>query len=481
MQNSKPFEADWNSLKEYQVPEWFRDVKFGIFIHWGVYSVPAFGNEWYPRLMYMEDGIVDPHGKPTDEMAEFKIYEHHLKEWGHPSKFGYKDFVPMFKAESFDPARWLDIFEQSGAKYIVPVAEHHDGFALYNSSQTRWNSVNMGPKRDVLGELAKETRGRGMYLGASSHFAFNWNYYTRKPGFDTVDAEFADLYAREHAYYAECDAEFLEHWWKRTTEIIDNYQPDILWFDFYWDRKEFTPYHPILAAYYYNRGIEWGRDVVLQSKNLDFESFPQGTNLLDLERSKMPGIYPFPWQTDTSVGANSWGYVNNWISKTPKLLINDLIDIVSKNGNLLLNVGPRADGSIPEDQVQVLKTIGQWLDVHGEGIYATRPWKIFGEGPTEVVTGHLSEGRNKEFGAEDYRITQKGEDLFVFGLDWPKNGEAHIFCLGKKAGNLRQEISNIHLIDKKIPLNWKHLNDKLIIELPEEHKSDLAYGVKLQF
>lgn len=479
MQNSKPFNPTWESLKQYQVPDWFRDAKFGIFVHWGVYSVPAYGCEWYPRLMYMENEIFDPQGKPTDEWAELKVFQHHEKIWGHPSKFGYKDFVPMFRAERFDPSEWLDIFEASGAKYIVPVAEHHDGFAMYASSLTRWNSKNMGPKRDILGELAAETRRRGLHIGASSHFAFNWNYFTRKPGFDTLDPGYQDLYSRPHPDYSDCDPQFLDLWWRRSTEIIDRYKPDILWFDFYLDRPEFVPYHPRLAAYYYNRGIEWGRDLVLQSKNLDFESFPAGTNLLDLERSKMPGIYPFPWQTDTSVGENSWGYVSNWISKSPRTLINDLVDIVSKNGCLLLNVGPRADGSIPSDQIEVLKTIGDWLKNHGEGIYDTRPWKVFGEGPTEVVTGHLSEGRNKAFGSEDYRITQKGESLYVFGLGWPETGEARIQCLGKSAGNLGRAIREISLMDGDIPLTWKQENDQMVIQLPEKKRTDLAYGVKI--
>ena len=293
------YEPNWESLSDYQVPEWFADAKFGIFIHWGPYSVPAFGSEWYPRRTYEKDTTRHASGRATG--TNTAVYDHHVATYGDPSEFGYKDFIPMFKAENFDADAWMDLFKEAGARYVVPVAEHHDGFAMYNSSKTRWNVVDMGPERDVLGELAEAARAHGLKFGASSHFAFNWNYFTREDGWDTADSQYADLYGPPHTQYVDSVSEdFKRHWWERTTEIIDQYRPDVLWFDFYIDRPDFASYHPKLAAYYYNKGLEWGKPVVLQTKNMDYESYPPGTHLLDIERGKLSGIYEYPWQTRRS-------------------------------------------------------------------------------------------------------------------------------------------------------------------------------------
>jgi len=473
------FEANWESLKNYEAPDWFKDAKLGIFIHWGPYAVPAFGSEWYPRLMYMDSVVWSPKGVVKSEEPS-AIYQHHVKEWGHPGEFGYKDFIPLFKAENFDAKAWIDLFEKTGAKYVVPVAEHHDAFAMYNSKHTCWNSVNMGPKRDVLGELTTAARARGLKIGASSHLAFNWNYFNKKPAFDTSNPEFADLYNYNTEAYSDVSEEFMKVWWDRTRDIIDNYQPDIMWFDFYLDRPEFTDYHPKLAAYYYNKGLDWGKEVVLQDKNFDYQSFPEGTIVLDLERGKMSDINKEPWQTDTSIGKNSWGYVTNWISKTPNTLIDDLIDIVSKNGCLLLNVGPKADGTIPEDQQQVLLEIGKWLETNGEAIYGTRPWKMYGEGPTEVATGHHTEGKNQELTAQDFRFTTKKDNLYAISMDWPEKGKVAIHALGSEAQHAKK-VNNVSLLGSTEKLQWEQNTKGLHIEMPSEKPGNYAYAFKVSF
>jgi len=472
------YEPNWESISQYQIPEWFADAKLGIFIHWGAYSVPAYGSEWYPRRMY-EKGVVRNGKGEIKKRAKDEVYQHHVATYGDPSEFGYKDFIPMFKAEKFDATEWVDLFKKAGAKYVIPVAEHHDGFAMYNSSHTRWNSVDMGPKRDILAELSAATKAQGLRFGASSHFAFNWNYFTREEGWDTDDPQYADLYSRPHKQYDPCDEEFLELWWNRTTDIIDSYQPDVLWFDFYIDRPEFVPYHAKLAAYYYNKGVEWDQDVVLQTKNFHLESFPEGTNVLDIERGKLANIRKFPWQTDTSIGKNSWGYVTNWISKSPTSLLHDLIDIVSKNGCMLLNVGPKADGTIPQDQADVLLEMGEWLDVNGEAIYETRPWKIFGEGPTEVKMGHHSEGKNKAFTPEDFRFTQKEGNLYAIMLGWPETEKTVITSLAKGNEYLQSEITSVSLLGFEGELDWEITDKGLEITLPKTQPGEHAYTLKI--
>ncbi|MEM9675078.1 MAG: alpha-L-fucosidase [Bacteroidota bacterium] len=472
------FEANWESLQQYETPEWFRDAKLGIFIHWGAYAVPVYGSEWYPRLMYMDTATFSAQLNPQQEGPNH-VYLHHKEKYGDQKEFGYKDFIPMFKAESFDASEWISLFKKSGAKYVVPVAEHHDSFALYDSKVTRWNSVNMGPKRDVLGELFEAGRAEGLKMGASSHLAFNWAFFNKKDHFDTVDPEYADLYSKKGKALDEpVSDEFKQWWWDRTTDLIDNYQPDILWFDFFLDQEAFKDYHPKIAAYYYNQGLEWDKEVVLQDKNFDYEAFPPGTMTLDIERGKMSDISDEPWQTDTSIGKNSWGYVTNWISKTPNTLVDDLIDIVSKNGCMLLNIGPKADGTIPEDQQQVLLEIGKWLETNGEAIYGTRPWKIFGEGPTEVATGHHTEGKNQDLTAQDFRFTTKGDKLYAIAMDWPEEGELLIKSLGTDAEH-SEKVASAKLLGSDADVNWEQTSEGLVIQFPSEKPGDYAYAVEI--
>lgn len=476
------FEPNWESIKKhYKDPAWFNKQKFGIFIHWGAYAVPAYGSEWYPRNMYMDTAkftaeLKLQHAGPSSE------YKHHVKNYGDPKKFGYKDFIPMFKAEKFNASEWIDLFKKAGAKYVVPVADHHDGFAMYKSNTTRWNSVAMGPKVDVLGELMKEGRSKGLIMGASSHFAFNWSFFNKKDHFDTTDPQYADLYSSKGKDIMEPVSEaFKKRWWLRTKDLIDNYQPDILWFDFMLDTPDFREYRPKLAAYYYNKGIEWGKEVVLQDKNFYEEAFPKGTVVYDLERGKLPGIRKLPWQTDTSIGKNSWCHVSNWKSKTTNQLIDDLIDIVSKNGNLLLNVGPKADGTIPEDQAKILLEMGDWLSANGDAIYDTKYWRTFGEGPTEVKKGHHSEGKNKDFTGQDIRFTQSenGKKLYAILMEWPKKGMVNIHSLGLDSEYAKDvKVSSVKMLATGSTLKWKQNKDGLLVNLPKQKPGDFAYTVE---
>lgn len=437
-----PYRADWNSLSAYRVPEWYKDAKFGIFIHWGVYSVPAFGNEWYSRNMYIQ-------GSPE--------FEHHRKTYGEQKDFGYKDFIPLFKAEYFDPKEWAALFQKAGARYVVPVAEHHDGFQMYDSEISRWNAAGMGPKRNVLGELSEEFNRRGMVNGASTHRIEHWFFMGHGKEFesDITDAEQeGDFYwpampERDHYDLFSEPApskEFLEDWMIRTCELIDRYRIKILYFDWWIQHQSAKPYLQKIAAYYYNRAAEWGEEVVICYKH---DAFMFGTALVDVERGQFADIQPFYWQTDTAIAKNSWCYTENNDFKKAKDILCDLVDIVSKNGNLLLNVGPKADGTISDEDKAVLLEIGEWMEKNGEAIYGSRPWRIAAEGPTKVAEGQFTDGKDKVFTAEDFRFTVKGDSLYAICLHYPEDGRVTIKALGEQDAS---HLPKFHGIIKRIEI-----------------------------
>ena len=437
-----PFRDDWDSLAQFKIPAWYQDGKFGIFIHWGVYSVPAFGNEWYPRNMYQP-------GTPE--------FEHHRATYGTQREFGYKDFIPLFKAENFDPQRWADLFQKSGARFVVPVAEHHDGFQMYASALSDWNAAKMGPKRDVLGELAEALRERGLVLGVSNHRAEHFFFFDGglKSESDVTDPRWADFYGPPHPAPAELgDLEaapptqaHLEDWLARNCELVDRYQPQLVWFDWWIQNRAFEPYLKKFAAYYYNRAATWKKEVAINHK---FQAFAPGTAVFDVERGQLAGIAPYFWQADTSISKNSWGYVHQQDYKTANEILCDLIDIVSKNGALLLNIGPRSDGTIPEAEQEILLQIGQWLERNGEAIYETRPWQVFGEGPTEIVPGHFNDTKRESFTSADLRFTQKGETLYAIALKWPEDGQILIKSLTPD----RLRIQNVELLGNSGQPTW---------------------------
>lgn len=465
------YEADWNSLKQFTVPEWYQDGKFGIFIHWGLYSVPAFGNEWYPRNMYQQGT---------------KEFEHHVAAWGPQDRFGYKDFIPLFKADKYDPAYWARLFKQSGARYVVPVAEHHDGFAMYDSELSRWTAAKMGPKRDLIGELATAVRQQGLVFGVSSHRAEHWWFMNGGMQFDSdvQSSQYLDFYGPATPITQQPgdlnnqpspNAGYLKDWLARCCELVDKYQPQLFWFDWWIEQMAFEPYLRQFAANYYNRGLEWGRGVAINYKN---EAFPTGSAVYDIERGQLSEIRPYFWQTDTAISKNSWGYVTDQDYKTPTSIIHDLVDIVSKNGALLLNIGPRPDGTIPEAEEAILLEIGCWLAVNGEAIYGTHPWQVYGEGPTQVVAGGFNDTKRAAFTAQDIRFTRKGKALYAILLDWPGT-QGLVQSLGSNSKHTRT-VQRVALLGGPANLHWSQDERGLSVEMPSQKPCEHAYVLKIE-
>ena len=471
-----PFRADWESLQKYEVPEWYKDAKFGIFIHWGVYSVPAFGNEWYPRNMYVP-------GSPE--------YKHHLATYGPQDKFGYKDFVPMFKAERFDPAAWAELFKKSGAKYVVPVAEHHDGFAMYDSGLSDWTAAKMGPHRDTTGELGKAVRAAGLHFGVSSH-RVEHNFFLgvgRSISSDVNDPQYAAFYGPAHNWlsapwgvplnddFTYVSSAWADDWLARSAELVEKYHPDIVYFDWWIGQASIRPNLTKFAAFYYNSSLKYGDHVgVINYKDYAMQ---EHSAVLDLERGQLGDIRPLYWQTDTSISNKSWGYIKDDTFKSPEFVVHQLIDIVSKNGNLLLNIGPRSDGTIPEEVQQVLLDVGAWLNVNGEAIYGTRPWRIYGEGPTKVAAGSFHDTDTTRYTAEDFRFTTKGDVLYAIGLGWPTNGEAVIHSLASTAGN--EHVRSVILLGSDAKLQFEQRADGLRVRLPDQAPAKYAYALRIMF
>lgn len=460
-QTQSRYQATWQSLENYKTPDWFKDAKFGIFIHWGVYSVPAFGSEWYPREMYQQGS---------------KEFKHHVETYGPQNKFGYKDFIPMFKAEKFDPEQWADLFEKAGAKYVVPVAEHHDGFAMYKTALSKWNAAEMGPMRDIIGELSTSIKKHNMVFGLSSHRIEHWFFMNggRKFDSDVLDPAYADFYGPAREENETPSPEFMNDWLLRCTELVNKYQPQLFWFDWWIEQPAMDPYRKSFASYYYNKGLEWNKGVVLNYKNI---SYPEKAAVLDIERGKLKGIRELPWQTDDAVGFKSWGYIPDDEYKSAKYLVTNLVDIVSKNGNLLLNIGPKADGTIPEQQQQLLLSIGKWLGVNGEAIYGTRPWKTYGEGPTEVAAGSFVDRQLKPFTPQDVRFTIKGDTLYAVLLDVPTTA----VTIKTLAAGVNGAVSGVEMLGSNNPVQWKQTKEGLVIQPARQSTAEyaVAYRIKL--
>ncbi len=498
------FQPTWESMQAYECPEWFRDSKFGIFLHYGVNSVPGYHGH-YARHMYWQEKpeSVKETGWNNDTSD---VYRHHVETYGHPTEFGYKDFIPMWKAEKFDADKMAVFFKSIGAKYVVPMAVHHDNFDNWNSKHHRWNSVNMGPKKDLIGEWKKACQKHNLYFGVSSHFNggvkgrrghedvfFQGNADTKGPlkniAYDTQDPRYQDFYFKRTPNRRRILPEFGKNFLARHLDLIDSYEPDLLYFD---GCLPYGEYGMQVGAHYLNKK----KNGVLALKR----GFPKGSATKDIEKGQADKLVDEPWQTDTSINPG-WFYLGDHVKKSAVVdgekskrskhqeiagnglrmdanqIVDNLIDIVSKNGNMLLNVGQRADGSIADIYTTELKKVGKWLNKNAEAIYHTRPWSSYGEGPTQIKTGFDSEPLDP-WKAEDIRFTTKESNLYAITLGVPKEKSLTIQSLGTQAESLR-EIKSISLIGSPQPLTWVRNDQNLVIHFEETLEEDFAYVFKI--
>jgi alpha-L-fucosidase len=466
----KPYKPAWNSLRTYPIPQWLRDGKFGIYTHWGIYAVPAFGPNatWYSNNVYT---------KPDSPQRK-----HHETTYGPLEKFGYKDFIPMFTGEKFDANEWADLFEKAGARFAGPVAEHHDGFAMWDTKWSEWNAAKMGPKRDIVGELSRAIKKRNMKFVTAFHHAENWFFFpTWDKRYDCGDPRYSGLYGEIHEKGAMPSKAFLEKWQGKIIEVIDKYEPDFIWFDFGLDliNEEYTK---DFLAYYYNKALSQKKEVLVTYKEHDL---PPGVGINDLELGQESEMTYHEWITDSTVdNGQGWGYVKGHGFKTLDNLIDNLVDRVSKNGYLLLNVGPRPDGTIPDEAKELLLGMGKWLKVNGEAIYGTTPWTIAGEGPTKLEgrKSSFNERTDLKYTAEDIRFTVKDNNLYAAVLDWPGDKVLIKSMVKPKRtwmGLYPSEIVSITMLGDGKELKWELTKEGLVIETPKSKPCDYAFVFKI--
>ncbi len=449
-----PFEGTWESIEmHYRTPDWFEDAKFGVFLHWGLYAVPAHRNEWYQKHMYAADA------------------EWHAKTFGPQETFGYKDFIPKFTCQHYDPVAWAALFRKAGARYVIPTAQHHDNFPLWDSALTRIDAKDLGPHRDLIGDLAKAVRNEGLKFGVSNHGIENFTFiHPAAPLRDRLKEKKADLFDpawQDIYHYADrSDAaltRFLTDWVDRNLELIDKYQPDLLWFDNGVNAAKDRVLDPLktrVAAHYYNRARDWNKDVAISTKGLAYapsgDDSKQIGSIIDFEKigqRSPPDIRPGPWQVDHPIGS-TWGYTSDMRVTKGESVIPLLIDTVSKGGNLLLNLSPMADGTIPQAQQDSLLTIGRWLEVNGEAIYGTRPWKQFGE--------------------EKIRFTTKGNTLYAISLSKPGR-QLSIKALATTSG----QVTRVEQLGESKPLNFTQTDQALNIDLPTDLTDSPAWAFRI--
>jgi alpha-L-fucosidase len=465
-----PVQPTWESLKQnYRVPDWFIGAKFGIFMHFGIFSVPAHQSEWYEKFMYA--------GGPDNTLKAMgnhdSLVEWHTQHFGPPDKFGYKDFIPMFKAEKFNADAWASLFKQAGARYVVPGAQHHENFAMWDSQVTPFNAMKMGPKRDIVGELAEAVRKQGMKLGLANHGIENFQFINppadlanrmKSEKADLFDPKWADFYNYADRSDAACER-FLVNWYQRNVELIDKYRPDLLYFDNGIDQRYLDPLKLNIAAYYYNRALSWNKQVSLTTKKAAFSPTDKNTetigSIIDFEGHTPGGIRSGSWEEDRPIGS-SWGYITGMHVNSATTVISWLLDAVSKNGTLLLNVSPMADGTIPEDQQEVLKKIGQWLSVHGEAIYDTHSWTKF-----------------KETGKNDIYFTVKGSVLYAtFMGNWPGSD---VVIMSIKAGQEPSgKITSVTMLGSPAQLSFSQDAVGLKVNLPQSPSTESAFTLKIK-
>jgi alpha-L-fucosidase len=469
-----PFQPNEQSFKQYRYPDWFRDAKFGIWAHWGPQAVPRQG-DWYARRMYQENS---------------SGYKYHLAHYGHPSKFGYKDIIPLWKAERWDPEKLMELYKKVGARYFVSMGTHHDNFFLWNSKIHRWNAVEMGPHKDVVGLWQNAAKRNGLKFGVSEHLGASYTWFQPAHGADTAgeykgipydgnDEQYFDLY---HTKAEAGDKGWLstnpawhQEWFNSIKELIDNYHPDLLYSD---SKLPFELAGRSMLAHFYNDNLSIHKGKLTAVYTCKEPS--NGMWVQDLERGVQDSISPFPWQTDTSIG--DWYYRTGQKYKSANEIIQMLVDIVSKNGNLLINIVQTPEGDLEPDILNTLDEIASWTAANGEGIYGTRPWKIFGERPVNAVNvtaGNFNEEKIK-YTSEDIRFTTKGNLLYAFLLNVPA-GDIRIRSLGKHCNYKLKKIHSISMLGSTEKVNWQQTDDALLIRKPNQLPPWKVLGFKLEF
>ena len=476
-----PFQGTRESLAAYRVPDWFRDAKFGIWAHWGPQSAVEFG-DWYARNLYIEGS---------------RQYRHHLEHYGHPSKVGYKDIIPLWTAEAFEPDHLLSLYKQAGARYFVSMGVHVDNFDLWDSKHTRWNAVNMGPKRDIVGLFRAAARKQGLKFGVSDHLWCSYKWFSVAHGadrqgplagvpYDGADPANVDLYSdcpkvhRELPWNEEGIPEkWKQHWFARIKDLLDQYEPDLVYQD---GPIPFGDWGLKLLAQYYNQNARQhgGRvEAVYTCKSR--KDAELGICVLDVERGVTDDIWPRPWQTCTCVG--NWHYDREAQYKSPKRVIDMLVDIVSRNGNLLLNFPLNGQGTLDEQEMKILDEITRWMRVNGEAIFGTRPWKMFGAGPTvheQNPDDKYTETGRKDLTAEDVRFTTKGRALYAFFMGWPAGRRLVVAPLAVGSPKVRGRIRQVRLLGFPGKIDWRHDASGLVAQLPAERPSDYACVLKIE-
>ena len=486
---SQKFEPTLDSFRQYKYPEWFRDAKFGIWAHWGPQAVPRQG-DWYAKKMYMNDSwdwnTKSFSGKPDED------YTFHVANYGHPSKFGFKDIIPLWKAERLDPEKPMALYKKVGAKYFVSMATHHDNFFLWNSKIHKWNAVNMGPKKDIVGLFQKAAKKEGLRFGVSEHLGASYTWFQTSRGadktgpmagvpYDGNNEEYADLYHKKAAPddtgWLTKDPENQKEWLNCITELIDTYHPDLLYSD---SALPFEEVGRTMVSHFYNQTKDKNSGQVETVYTCKQPS--QGMWVQDVERGALDSISPFPWQTDTSIG--DWYYRTGQKYMSGTEVIQMLVDIVSKNGNLLLNVVQTPEGDLEPDVMKILNDIAAWTPANSEGIYGTRPWKIYGEGPSTKKSQEKGQfGGVKDvrpYSSMDIRFTTKGETLYAFCMGTPAE-DVHILSLGKDSKVSTQKVASIKMLGSSEKLQWSQDNEALVIKKPINASNWQVVSFKIEF
>ena len=466
----EPYQPTWESLAAHDAaPAWFREAKFGIYAHWGVLSVPAFGNDWYPRNMHVAG---------TDE------HRHQVETYGPLERFGYHDFVPRFTAERYDPEEWADLFHRAGARFAGMVAEHHDGFSMWDSAVNPWNAGDRGPRRDVLGALERAVRGRGMRFVTSFHMARNLQLYQDRPEAQTDSSYFpwvqgwatASTDPELRILYGNLPPErFFENWEAKLAEVVDRYAPDLIYFDGLLVKIP-EAYKLRFLARTFNRAAERGADPVITYKD---DEIPSTIGVPDYEKGRVDHLAPEPWLTDETISTGSWSHVEGLEYRPVHEILHILADVVSKNGTLMLNVSPRADGSLPVEQREILLEIGEWLRTHGEAIYGTRPWLVYGEGPT-VMRRSGAFAPRVEYRPEDIRYTSAGNRVYAIALGWPGPGRELVLSAFAEARAAGTRVLDVSILGAPEAVAWERRTDGLAITTPSTPPSRHAVVFRIR-